>query len=80
MPRRRVEAVERAPGKMSGAWVFKGARIPVAALFETLESGAAADDFLEWFQGVAREQVEDVLRRANSWLAGWPCGPDCSFL
>jgi len=53
--------VERVPGKVSGAWLFKGTRVPVAALFENLESGATVDDFPEWFQGVARKQVEAVL-------------------
>ena len=33
-------AVERIPGKVSGAWLFKGTRVPVTALFENLESGA----------------------------------------
>jgi hypothetical protein len=28
-------AVERVPGKVSGAWVFRGTRVPVKALFET---------------------------------------------
>ena len=32
-------AVERVPGKVSGAWPFKGTRVPVKALFENLESG-----------------------------------------
>ncbi len=32
-------AVERVPGKVSGAWLFKGTRVPVKALFENLESG-----------------------------------------
>ena len=30
------EAVERDPEKLSGAWVFRGTRVPVAALFENL--------------------------------------------
>jgi uncharacterized protein (DUF433 family) len=54
-------AVERVPGKVSGAWVFKGTRVPVRALFENVEAGARIDDFLEWFPGVTREQVEAVL-------------------
>jgi len=58
-------AVERVPGKVSGAWLFKGTRVPVAALFENLEGGATVDDFLEWFQGVTREQVESVLKRCE---------------
>ncbi|PYS50634.1 MAG: DUF433 domain-containing protein [Acidobacteria bacterium] len=53
--------VEREPEKVSGAWVFRHTRVPVAALFENLEGGASVDDFLSWFPGVTREQVEAVL-------------------
>ena len=38
-------AVERVPGKVSGAWLFKGTRVPVAALFENLEGGALLPQF-----------------------------------
>ena len=62
-------AVERTPDKVSGAWVFKGTRVPVGALFENLEGGARVDDFLEWFPGVSREHVEAVLRHAEQSLA-----------
>ena len=61
-------AVERTPGKVSGAWVFRGTRVPVKALFENLEGGARVDDFLEWFPGVTREQAEAVLRHAEQSL------------
>jgi uncharacterized protein (DUF433 family) len=61
-------AVERTPGKVSGAWVFKGTRVPVKALFENLEAGARVDDLLEWFPGVIREQVEAVLGHAEQSL------------
>ena len=61
-------AVERVPGKVSGAWVFKGTRVPAKALFENLEDGARVDDFLEWFPGVSREQVEAVLEHAEHSL------------
>jgi uncharacterized protein (DUF433 family) len=54
-------AVERDPEKVSGAWVFRGTRVPVVALFENLEGGASIDDFLSWFPGVTRGQVEAVL-------------------
>ncbi|MFL6213750.1 MAG: DUF433 domain-containing protein [Blastocatellia bacterium] len=54
-------AVERDSEKVSGAWVFRGTRIPVVALFENLEGGASVADFLSWFPGVTREQVEAVL-------------------
>jgi uncharacterized protein (DUF433 family) len=62
--------VERVPGKVSGVWVFKGTRVPVKALFENLEDGARVDDFLAWFPGVTREQVEAVLEHAGRSLAG----------
>ena len=54
-------AVERDAEKVSGSWVFYGTRIPVVALFENLEGGASIDDFLSWFPGVTREQVEAVI-------------------
>lgn len=56
-----LDMLERAPDKVSGAWVFKGTRVPVAALFENLKDGASIDQFLEWFPGVTREQVEVLL-------------------
>jgi uncharacterized protein (DUF433 family) len=61
-------AVEREPGKISGAWAFKGTRVPVKALFENLEDGASVNDFLEWFPGVSREQVQAVLECAQRSL------------
>jgi uncharacterized protein (DUF433 family) len=60
--------VERDPQKVSGAWVFKNSRIPVRALFENLESGASINDFLEWFPGVERKQIEAVLEFAEASL------------
>lgn len=62
-------AVERQEGKVSGAWLFKGTRIPVRALFENLRDGATADEFLEWFPGVTREQVEAILDHELKTLA-----------
>jgi len=61
--------VERQPGKVSGAWLFKGTRVPVKALFENLEAGASIEEFLEWFPGVSRDQVEAVLQHAELSLA-----------
>jgi len=57
-------AVESDPERVSGAWVFRGTRVPVAALFENLEDGASVHDFTEWFQGVSPEQVRTVLEHA----------------
>ena len=56
--------VERDPEKLSGAWVFRGSRVPVSALFENLEGGATLDQFLAWFPGVTSAQAEAVLEHA----------------
>ena len=56
-------AVESIPGKVSGAWVFKDTRMPVATVFENLESGATIDEIMEWFD-VSREQIVAVLEFA----------------
>jgi uncharacterized protein (DUF433 family) len=64
----KCDAVDRSPERVSGAWVFKGTRIPLSALFQNLEDGAAISDFVEWFPGVTREQVDAVLRYAGGSL------------
>ena len=64
-----LDAVERNPSKVSGAWVFRGTRVPVAALFENLRDGATIEEFLAWFPGVERTQVEAVLNYELMTLA-----------
>jgi uncharacterized protein (DUF433 family) len=53
-------AVESVPGKVSGAWVFRGTRLPVATIFENLEDGMTIDEIMEQFD-VTREQITAVL-------------------
>ncbi len=62
------QSVERNANKVSGAWVFRGTRIPVRVLFENLEAGASINDVVDWFPGVTRRQVEDVLAHAERSL------------
>src|SRR5208282_221279 len=57
-------AVESIPGKVSGAWVLKGTRMPVSAIFENIEAGANINDIMEWFEGLDREQVKAVIEFA----------------
>lgn len=54
-------AVEQNSNRVSGAWVFRGTRVPISSLFENLEDGAAVDDFVEWFPGVSKGQVKEVI-------------------
>ena len=60
----RCPVVERVPGKVSGAWVLKGSRMPVATIFENLEAGASIDDVLAWYEGLDRKQVQAVIEFA----------------
>ena len=62
-------AVERNREELSGIWVFRGTRVPVSALVTNIESGATADEFLEWFPGATRDQVNCVLEHAERSLA-----------
>jgi uncharacterized protein (DUF433 family) len=43
---------------MSGALVFKGTRIPAQTFFDHLDQGGTLEQFLEWYDGVTREQLE----------------------
>jgi uncharacterized protein (DUF433 family) len=67
-PSEKLEAVETHRDKVSGALVFCGTRVPVAALFENLRDCATVDQFLEWFPGVSRAAVEAVLNHEVSRL------------
>ena len=58
------DAVERNSLRISGAWVFRGTRIPASALLDNLEDGADIANFVDWFPGVSEEQVRLVLDHA----------------
>jgi uncharacterized protein (DUF433 family) len=63
--------VESVPDKRSGAWVFRGTRTPVSAIFENLEAGATVDEVADWFH-VTRDQVTAVLQFAAHSLEAPP--------
>jgi uncharacterized protein (DUF433 family) len=54
-------AVESVPGKLGGAWVFRGTRIAVAAVFENLEDGLTIAEIADMFDGLTQDQVKAVL-------------------
>ena len=64
------DAVERHPERVSGAWVLRGTRVPVSALFENRKDGASIEQFVEWFPGVERWQIEALLDHEVKALAG----------
>lgn len=57
-------SVEQDVERVSGAWVFRGTRVPIAALFENLEDGIQIRQFVELFPGVTLEQARAVLEHA----------------
>jgi uncharacterized protein (DUF433 family) len=52
-------AVESIPGKVSGAWVLRDTRLPVATVIENLED-LSVEEVIEQFD-VTREQIAAVL-------------------
>ena len=62
-------AVESVPGKLSGAWVFRGSRIPVSVVFENLEDDLAIGEIVNMFDGLTQEQVKAVLDFAAQSLS-----------
>jgi len=64
-------AVESIPGKVSGAWVFRGTRMPVKTVFENLEAGLSLEEITEVFD-VTPEEVKSVLRFASESLEKEP--------
>ena len=60
-------AVESLPGKVSGAWVLKGTRMPVQTIFENLEAGLSVKEITEVFD-VTKQEVKAVLHFATQSL------------
>ena len=52
-------ATESVPGRVGGAWVFRGTRLPVATVIENLED-LSIEEVMEQFD-VTREQIVAVL-------------------
>ena len=64
-------AVESIPGKVSGAWVLKGTRMPVQTIFENLEAGLSMKEITEVFD-VTEEEVKAVVHFATKSLEKAP--------
>jgi uncharacterized protein (DUF433 family) len=64
-------AVESVPGKVSGAWVFRGTRMPVQTVFENLEAGMSVREITEVFD-VTPEEVKAVIHFASESLEHTP--------
>ena len=64
-------AVESIPGKVSGAWVVKGTRMPVQTIFENLEAGLSVKEITAVFD-VTEQEVRAVLHFATQSLEKAP--------
>ena len=64
-------AVESIPGKVSGAWVLKGTRMPVQTIFSNLEAGLSVKEITEVFD-VTEQEVRAVLHFATQGLEKAP--------
>jgi uncharacterized protein (DUF433 family) len=64
-------AVESVADRRSGAWVFRGTRMPVATVFENLEVGSSIEEIIEQYD-VTREQIQAVLEFAARSLDAPP--------
>jgi uncharacterized protein (DUF433 family) len=62
-----------------GAWIFRGTRVPVRALFENLADGATMDDFLQWFPGVQRSQAQRRIGIVVLMATSWNRERSCTF-
>ena len=60
--------ITRSPGRLSGAAVFAGTRVPVQTLIDYLEAGDPLAAFLADFPDVSREHAVAVLEIARHAL------------
>jgi uncharacterized protein (DUF433 family) len=71
-------AVESIPGKVSGAWVFRDTRLPVATIIENLED-LSVEEVMEQFD-VTREQITAVLEFVAQSLKASAPAPDSALV
>jgi uncharacterized protein (DUF433 family) len=41
--------------------VLRNSRLPISIAFECLARGATIDNIIEWYGGVTRDQIEQVI-------------------
>jgi len=61
--------IVRDPDILGGTPVFRGTRVPLQALFDSLEGGETLEEFLEGFPGVTREMAIAALEEAQQLLS-----------
>jgi uncharacterized protein (DUF433 family) len=61
--------VVKNPNILSGTPVFRGTRVPLQLLFESLERGHTLEQFLEGYPTVSREMAIAALQEAQQLLS-----------
>ena len=67
-----ISVIVKDPEILSGMPVFRGTRVPLQALFDSLEGGETLEEFLEGFPGVSREMAIAALEEAQQLLSSKP--------
>ena len=62
----KCEDVESVPGKVSGAWVIKGTRVPAQAIVDNARAGCSAEEIATEIFELPLERVKAVLRSPRS--------------
>lgn len=63
------DMIVKDPEILGGTPVFRGTRVPLRALFDSLESGETIEDFLEGFPSVPRDMAIAALEQAQLLLS-----------
>jgi uncharacterized protein (DUF433 family) len=63
------DVIVRDPEILGGTPVFRGTRVPLQALFDSLEGGETLEEFLQGFPTVTREMAIAALEQAQELLS-----------
>jgi uncharacterized protein (DUF433 family) len=63
------DVIVKDPDILSGTPVFRGTRVPLQALFDSIEGGETLEEFLEGFPSVSREMAVAALEQARELLS-----------
>ena len=64
-----TNSVVKNPNILSGTPVFRGTRVPLQLLFDSLERGHTLEQFLEGYPTVSREMAIAALQEAQALLS-----------
>ena len=63
------DVIVKDPDILGGTPVFRGTRVPLQALFDSIEGGETIEEFLEGFPSVSREMAVAALEQARELLS-----------